>query len=114
MKKIVATLLLDLNDNYVLNDGSLPKRPQWDKALLKTFVAGESLSKAGYDMLPRSMQSIVTIDEPTFTVTIPEIDASADILLVSRSYTKGKGKQFKFDNFKQVLKTGQLEIWRRK
>jgi len=114
MKKIVATLLLDRNDNYVLEDGSLPRRPQWDKALLETFVIGESLSEDGYNMVGKKLKEnvFVTHGEP-YPITIPEINALADIILVTRSYTSGKGKRFRFNNFEKVLSTGQLEIWRR-
>ena len=114
---IVATLLVDEDDIYVYNDGKLPARPKWDKELLSTFAEGNLVSEAGWQMLPKSIQmkTNVTHGEPTFPVTIPEIDGLADIIIVTRTYSKRQsGKKFRFTKFRRIVKQWGIEIWKRK
>ncbi len=117
MNKRYATILLDQKDQYVYTDNSLPERPSWDKELLAAMLDGEGISMAGYDILPFSLRKTVSIThgEPTGLVTIAEISALTDILIVVRSPSyKQIGKVFRLDNFEPIVKSGELEIWRRK
>ena len=112
----VATMLLDLDDKYVDADGNLPNmRPQWDKEFLRSLVSVNVVSYKGYCLLPPSMSGAMIDEEYTLPLTVPEIDETADMLIVVRAYslTQG-GKKFRLDDFKQVVKSGQLEIWFRK
>jgi hypothetical protein len=117
---VVNTILLSQDDCYVDKDGNLPARPYFDKELLYAFCKGQSVSLRGYDMLPPSIQQVVNIvDERHITaaITIPEIDAHCDILIVVRSnehFGPDNGKKFMFDKFKPIVLNGGLEIWSRK
>lgn len=114
---ILGTILLDTEDNYISFDGKLPKRPQYDKELLATLVAKNTISKEGYNLLPKSMREVATVTEkePTLPITIVEIDALTDLLLVSRSYSNVKlGKKFRLNKFEQIAKSGRFEIYKRK
>ena len=116
-KKIYATILLDEKDHYVYDDGNLPIRPDFDKELLRDIYKNETVTEKGYNMLPPSIRKKVDItqDGPTAPVTVPEIDALADILLVIRGKHRCRsGKVFRFDNFMPILKEGNLEIFRRR
>jgi hypothetical protein len=115
MKKTIGLILLDPNDIYVYNDGSLPIRPAWDKELLRSFADGEFVSIEAAKMLPPSIRKVVDVDyEPTFPVTIREI-AKSDILLVTRSPAgMGSGKRFRFNNFTLIVSFPFFEIWRKK
>lgn len=115
--KIVGTLLVDKNDCYVYAPGTLPDRTSWDKEMLKEMASGETVSKKGYDMLPPSIQAVVSVThgQPTFPVTIEEINGLADVLIVTRVPSKDfECKKFRFDNFKKIVGEGTLEIWVRK
>ena len=114
---ITTTLLVDTEDKYVYENGSLPMRTLWDKELLTSVITNGLVSQGGYDTLPPSLQKLVTIThgEPTAPITIPEIDGLTDILLVTRVASKGQsGKRFRFNNFKCILKEERIEIWKRK
>jgi len=113
---MINTILLDPNDNYVDNNGNLPKRPDYDKKLLKAFTLNQTVTQNGYDGLPPSMRKFLTVTEDlkeiTMAVTIPEIAKYSDVLLVNRSSENlENGKKFRLDNFKLLTKQGQLEIW---
>ncbi len=115
---IIATILLDEQDKYVYADDTLPARTTWDKKLLGTFINRQKVSKQGYDMLPPSLQKTVEqakfFEEP-YPITVPEIDALADILVVTRSTSRSlAGKIFRMDKFEPVLKSQGIEIWKRK
>jgi len=113
---MIATLLLTKDNVYVKEDGSLPMRPKFDKALLTGLVRGLSVSKNGYDMLPNSIKKEVFSDtrQPTFPITIPEISGLADILIVVRSNELCRGKEFRFDNFELLLRQRDIELYIRK
>jgi len=113
---MIATLLLTKDNVYVGETGKLPMRPEFDKDLLTGLAKGLAVSKAGYDMLPNSIKREVFCDqrEPTFPVTVKEIDALADIILVVRSNELCRGKEFRFDNFELMLRQRDIELWRRK
>jgi len=117
MRKYVATILLDPNDRYVDAEGNLPKRPRWDKKLLAALVAGETVSHKGYKLLPPSIRETVEVShmiEP-YPITIEEIDALADILIVSRSPEPLRnGKTFRLNNFVLIMLSKDIEIWKRK
>jgi len=113
----VALILLTPNNVYVSDDGKLPKRPAFDKALLASVVSGEKVSPLGFDTLPPSMQEVIAQGPSqggnTFPITIPEID-TAKLLIISRSNEEMEGKVFRMDNFKRLVKQDQLELWIRK
>lgn len=114
---IISTLLLDEDDNYVYSDGLLPHRTTWDKRLLKTFIELGTVSKTGFNLLPPSLREVSTIThgEPQTPITLKEIDALSDILLVTRGRSRDlPGKKFRFTNFTRILATQSLEIWKRK
>ena len=111
---IFGTLKLDDQDNYVYQDGSLPKAATWDKELLKAFVSKNCITVSAYDILPPSIQdkAIVCHGEPELAVKVSEIDALADIILVTRVTNMGQsGSKFRFNAFKRLVSTGQLEVW---
>ena len=114
----IATLLVDTNDVYSY-DGILPMRSTWDKELLKAFIKCNTISVNAVSILPPSLAKVakVTGKEPTMALKVKEIDALADIIIVTRvpkrSGYKG-GERFRFDKFEPVVKTDTLEIWRRK
>ena len=109
----VGTILLTANNQYVKDDGSLPKRPKHDKELLTALATRKVVSLDGYNMLPPSIQKLVlcTNDTTEMPITIPEISQS-DLLIVSKSADKFEGgKIFRFDNFKCLVKDRKVEIW---
>jgi hypothetical protein len=117
---IVSTILLSLNNVYVDEDGNLPVRPSFDKTLLTGLCKNKIVSDTGYNMLPPSIrevtvkQSLTDAWEPEIGITISEIDALSDLLIVVRSHEMIYGKQFRFDNFEPLAITKEIEIWRRK
>lgn len=115
---IVSTLLLDQNNCYVNDKGELPRRPAFDKELLQTLCTGQTISNHAAVMLPPSILDVVghiSSGQPTIGITIPEIDALTDLLLVTRSSCAVKeGKTFRMDNFKLITEQGEIEIWKRK
>jgi len=115
--KIYATLLLDENDHYVYDNGNLPNRTQWDKKLLSNIINKELVTNAGMELLPPSLQEKVRLTQgvPTVPITVPEIEALADILIITRVASTGQpGKKFRLDNFIPILKEQRIEVWRRK
>jgi len=116
---VVSTILLSRDNKYVKDDGSLPKRPNFDKALLKALCENQIVSDEAYDMLPPSIKSVVNLptkwEEPGIGITIPEIDALTDLLIVSRSNeTILGGKTFRLDNFNLIVTTPHLDLYKRK
>ena len=117
---IVGTILLDPFDRYVDEEGNLPSpRPIFDKDLLRELVKGEIISNEGFELLPPSIanvaKDITSKREPTVPITISEIDALSDILIVVRTTKAISGNRtFRFDNFKMIVKQPSLEIWVRK
>lgn len=112
----VGTILLTKSNFYCNANGDLPKRPKHDKELLAGIIAGGRVSNAGYDMLPFSLQKLVTVDTivPNTPITIREL-AKSDLLIVSRSQEELEfGKQFRLDNFKLLVKDRKVELWIRK
>lgn len=111
---IVGTILLTKDYKYVTDDGKLPKRPRYDKELLAGIIAGGKVSDAGYNMLPLSLQKLVTVSTvPNTPITIQEL-AKSDLLIVSKSLDSFEGgKVFRLDNFKLLLKDRKVELWMR-
>jgi len=109
---IVGTILLTKDNVYVKDDGSLPIRPAWDKELLKGLIDGGRVSDKAYAMLPPSMRKLVEVDTklPNIPITIKEL-ANADLLIVSRSLELCRGKKFRFENFRLLLKDRKVELW---
>ena len=114
---IIGTLILDLQDRYVSDDGRLPTRPNFDKVWLSAMVENSLISKEGFDTLPLGMQKLATITHgrPTLCITIPEIGTLANILIVTRSYeAMPDGKVFRLEAFEEIAKSGQFVMYKRK
>ena len=116
---IVGTILLTSDRQYVVGpESTLPARGSWDKELLTTLAKGNLVSEKGYKMLPPSIRQLVSVTagEPSFPVTIPEIGALSDILIVSHSNEISPvGKVFDLDRSFKLLTVGKkTSIWRRK
>ena len=116
---IVGTILLDSEDKYTDEVGNMPTSPAMNKVWLKALVKDEIISTQAYGILPKSIskvaKAVTNETEPTTPITIEEIDALSDILIVVRSLSLlENGKKFRFDNFSPVFKTELIEIWVRK
>lgn len=111
---LVGTILLTKDNVYVREDGKLPMRPEYDKQLLLDLCTGNRVSDKAYLMLPPSIRAVVEIDNkvPSVPITIKEL-AEADLLIVSRSLELCRGKEFRLDKFKLVLRDRKIELWRR-
>ena len=114
---ITSTILLTSDNFYVNENGELPSRPPHDKQLLATLCKDQSVSQKAYDMLPPSIREVVKVTElePTIGITIPEIDALTDLLIVSRSNELiVRGKKFDLErSFKLLIKDRKIELWGR-
>ena len=112
---MINTILLSKNGCYVDKDGNLPKRPKFDKELLTAFCKDQIVSEEGFNILPPSIQKVVKKQKDndiTLGVTIPEIATYSNVLLVIRSQEDIiDGKIFRLDNFKCLVKAGEIEIW---
>jgi len=116
---VVSTILLTSDNFYINEDGSLPMRPDFDKTLLTALAKNNIVSNEGYNMLPPSIKSVVKTSneqqEPEFPITIREINAFTDLLIIVRSNELIiGGKQFRLDNFELLVKDRKIELWRRK
>ena len=111
---LVGTILLTKDNVYVKEDGKLPLRPEHDKELLKDICYNGRVSTRAYSMLPPSIQKVVETDDNVLSVpiTIREL-AEADLLIVSRSFELCRGKEFRLDNFKLILRDRKIELWRK-
>ena len=109
---MIGTILLSKDNKYIDKDGKLPKRPIYDKDMLRAVVKGGIVSSNGYSMLPPSIKSTCTqADNYTMPITISEL-AKCDMLLVNRSDTNLEGgKIFRLDNFKCIVQEKQIELW---
>lgn len=111
---MISTILL-AEDNTYVKDGKLPVgRPNWDKDLLEALCTNEYISHAGWNILPRSIKKNANLGiEPTIGITIPEIAKSKLLLVVRAGNESNGGKKFRFTNFRRIVKTGQIEIWKK-
>jgi len=114
----IGTIMLSQDGCFVDDRKNLPQgRPQWDKQWLKTLVGLNTVSKAGYDMLPPSIKEVATVThgEPTLAITVPELDSLPDILFVVRSPRMTRnGKKFRLTNYETIMTEERFEIWKRK
>ncbi len=112
---MVGTILLTHNNYYVDQAGNLPVRPKHDKKLLTELCIGKTVSNAGYELLPPSIQKLCMVsDRPIVPITIQEL-GQCDILIVSRSPQElVEGKVFRLDNFNCIVKDRKIEIWSKK
>jgi hypothetical protein len=99
-----------MDDSYICGD-RLPKRPNGDKEFLSAMVEGEYISEKALDMLPPSI--VAKIDKPTIGITIDEIATITDILIVIRSDEVCRGKKFRLDNFKLLIQSDRIEIYKK-
>lgn len=114
-------ILLDPANNYVYEDGSLPIRPDWDKAFIKQMIAGQTVlcSENVMDTIPESFKKIAwfTTDESMrhdINWGISTFKLFPNMILVSRGPATKKipGKKFRLDNYINVFKDEKgLEIW---
>ncbi len=110
---MVGTILLDMYDNYVDDEGNLPSRPPFDKELLKAVIKGNTVTKDGEALLPDSLLKVAKPNKSIVPITIREL-ANADVLIVVRSNVRLiNGKKFRLDNFKRLNK-GTIQIYIRK
>ena len=112
---MVGTILLTRNNYYVDQSGDLPVRPKHDKMLLTEICARKTVSNAGYELLPPSIQKLCMVsDNPQVPITIQEL-SQCDILIISRSPKEFiGGKIFRLDNFNCIVKDRKIEIWSKK
>ena len=115
---MISTIILTKDNMYLDSEGNLPSRScvSFDKDLLRGMVKGLNVSKKGFDTLPNSIKSEVFCDgrEPTAAITIPEISALSDILLVVKScevFTSGK--VFRLDGFERIYKSKDVNLYKR-
>ncbi len=111
---MISTILLDKNNYYIDDRGQLPERPIFDKKLLFAFCYGQYVSQEGYKLLPPSIKNHVYIDNNNITIaiTIKEIAELSNVLIVIRSNKDIiKGKKFRFNNFYNLIKQNNIEIW---
>jgi len=114
---ITGLILLSQDNCYLDAFGNLPRRPRWDKKLLTELVKVNTITKNGYDLLPDSIKKVarITHGEPQLALTIQELNALPDILMVVRSrYCNPDGKVFRMDNYEAIFKEERFEIWKRK
>ena len=114
---IVSCILLSPDNVYVDQFDSLPDRPDFDKELLTTLCRNMVVSSKGYEMLPPSIRALVIENpsrEPEIGITIDEIDALTDLLIVVRSKTRIDGRRFRLDRFEPIVIDTKIEIWKRK
>jgi hypothetical protein len=114
---MTACILLTQDNKYVKTDGTLPARPDFDKALLEAFCKNQIVSNDAYKILPPSIKNVVAghgihYDMP---ICIQEI-ALADILIIVRSLelVDSSAKEFRLDNFECIVKDRKIEIWSKK
>lgn len=117
---IVGTLLLDQNDVYAREDGSLPLRPSFDKQLLTGICEKQNAlcSLNTSEQLPPSITDILkglnNKMYPEDVALSPDmIDKHAHLLIITRNNEEGTGKKFRFDKFKRLVKMYDIEIWSR-
>jgi len=115
----VGTILLTKSNKYVDDNGNLPKRPRFDKDLLKGLLNVEvvTVSEKAYNMLPPSMQKLVLClgnDFSIFPITIEELENTSLLIVVRSTEDFEGGKEFRLDNFKQLVKDRRIELWVKK
>jgi len=115
---IVGMLLIDQDDIYVREDGSLPKRPAFDKGLLlgvatnQVGICSDNTKKDFPPSLLKVMKDITNSDKGDLAMSPDKIDKNAHLLIISRSSDSGLGgKKFRFDKFKRLVSMYSLEIW---
>lgn len=107
----VGTILLTPGNKYCDNSGNLPSRPKHDKTLLTEICSGRRVSQKGYALLPQSIQQLCMVGNAEVPITIEEI-AQSELLIVSRSTVElAAGPEFRFDNFKLLVKDRKVELW---
>ena len=111
---MINTILLDKYNHYIDSEGDPPRRPSFDKQLLTAFCYNQFVSKKGFDLLPKSIQKFVTVDDNNITrgITIKEISNLSTVLLIIRSKkTIKRGKKFRLNCFNNLIKEKNIELW---
>lgn len=115
---IVGMLLLDQNDIYARDNGTLPKRPSFDKELLTGVCEKQNAlcSANTAEYLPKSITNIIrNLNvgglQGDVALSPDMIDKHAHLLIITRNDETGTGKRFRFDKFKCLVKDNAIEIW---
>ena len=114
---ITGIVLLSQDGKYLDDRNQLPHRCSWDKELLTHLVSVNLISKYGYDLLPPSIKDVakITNGEPELALTIQELNALPDTLIVVRSARMvSGGKVFRMDNYEPILTEQRIEIWKKR
>lgn len=117
-------ILLDPEDNYVYENGSLPIRPNWDKMFIKQMIANQTVlcSENVMKTIPESFKRIAwftTDDNMPHDINwgISTFNLLPNMIIVTRS-TETKnlpGKKFRLNKYLKVFEDEKgLEIWLKK
>lgn len=117
----VGMILLDPNNVYVYEDGSLPVRPDWDKEFITDMITDKTIlcSQNVLDTIPKSMLKVATFTtdmEADYDINwgISTFADRPEMLLVTRSEVVKAigGKALRMDGYSQAFKDEKgLEIW---
>jgi hypothetical protein len=111
----IGILLLNQNNCYLI-DNKIPPRPDFDKKFLVELCKGFNLmaSENTYNSLPNSLLQNNFSDNYDIHLGINGIN-NVDLLFIVRSQDNSEcNKKFRFNNFKNILKLSEFEIWKNK
>lgn len=119
---MTGVILLDQDNKYVYSDGSLPKRPEWDKQFLTDLIRGALVlcSENTFKTIPKSMLKVATFTTNIFA----DVDINfgiktfgqmpPDLMIVVRGPEKSnkEGKTFRMNNYNKIFEDEKgLELW---
>ena len=115
----LGILLLNQKNVYLTATGLPESRPRWDKEFLTNLVDGMKVtcSKETLVKLPKSITDkcyITTGLDYDINLGISTFKDKVDLLIIVRTRGEEDGKQFRLDDYKLILKKGELEIWKAK
>jgi hypothetical protein len=110
--KRIGLILLDSEHRYVYENGELPRRPIWDKRLLREYLRGEIVSHEAYKDMPMSLKRVCTPgDNYTVAFKIREI-AECDVIVAIIGEDRGlPGKEFRFTGYRLLVGGDSVEVW---
>ena len=118
---MIGIFLLTENDYYINGKGELPRRPIYDKQLLTELLRGEVVccGKNTWDSLPQSMKQLVKrrkCTEASINLGIATFyEQPPKLLIVVRAINEfDEGKKLHLDNYKRLLREGNLELYIRR
>lgn len=113
----VGILLLTEANQYIVN-GTLPKRPTYDKGLLMALSKGQKCiaGPATYVSLPKTLKERTSVSgflDHDLNLGIKTMYTSPPhLLIVIRSTTVGDGgKVFDLSRWTRAVRQGDLEMW---